>query len=524
MKFKNRPQFLKSFLFIKIILLLLANFIPSANADDSILYLYTENSGRLNYSLQGREFEHKPQYIGGSSTVFVKKLLDKADVPYRMKLRKWTVSFDRAQNRPNYGVFSTPMTDEYKDKFEWIGPINQYKWVLMTKPDSGLNISSLSDLKDLRVGGYKGSSVTKFLQSQGFKVDALPTDTLNPRRLHEDMIDVWATTSDSAYEIAENSGYAGVEPLMNLKTVDLYLAINKGTPKPVLDRLRNAYEELKSQDDIGFSKSQVVVGSKGFTEQHILAELSYQLLKSKSIKVAKLPGMSSSLIRKAQVNGEVDIYWEYTGTSLVSYNKVFSKMTAQDGYKKVQEMDAQIGLTWLNPSSANNTYALAFLKTGRLSQINTISDLAKVAASGTELKVAATAEFVGRDDGLRGLLSTYGFNIERANIKVVEPDMAYESLRDGAVDIALVFATDGRISNYGFTILKDNLSYFPDYTVAPVVRTPVLSAHGEIADLLNRLAQNISETNMRQMNALVDIQGQAIEDVARDFLVSHNLL
>ena len=65
------------------------------------------------------------------------------------------------------------------------------------------------------------------------------------------------------------------------------------------------------------------------------------------------------MVRQAQVNGQVDVYWEYTGTSLVTYNKISERMNAKDTYNKVKELDAKKGLTWLDPSTANDTYALA---------------------------------------------------------------------------------------------------------------------------------------------------------------------
>ncbi len=65
-------------------------------------------------------------------------------------------------------------------------------------------------------------------------------------------------------------------------------------------------------------------------------------------------------MRDAQVNGQVDVYWEYTGTSLVTYNKMDSAgLNAKQTYDKVKELDAKVGLTWLNPSKANDTYGLA---------------------------------------------------------------------------------------------------------------------------------------------------------------------
>src|SRR5690606_33797008 len=119
-------------------------------------------------------------------------------------------------------------------------------------------------------------------------------------------------------------------------------------------------------------------GGKNFTEQLLLAEMTGQLLEAKGFDVDKRDGMGSQIVRDAQVNGQVDVYWEYTGTSLVTYNKIDERLSADETYAKVKELDAAAGLTWLEPSDANNTYALAVRASDeKTDSLKTLSDLAK---------------------------------------------------------------------------------------------------------------------------------------------------
>ena len=106
----------------------------------------------------------------------------------------------------------------------------------------------------------------------------------------------------------------------------------------------------------------IIVGGKKFTEQQLVAEMTAQLLRANGYKVDKRADLGSSVLRAAQENGQVDVYWEYTGTSLITYNKITDKLSAEQTYKRISELDAQKGITWLNPSKANNTYALAMRK------------------------------------------------------------------------------------------------------------------------------------------------------------------
>ncbi|MEJ1932981.1 glycine betaine ABC transporter substrate-binding protein, partial [Nostoc sp. NIES-2111] len=60
----------------------------------------------------------------------------------------------------------------------------------------------------------------------------------------------------------------------------------------------------------------LVVGSKDFTEQRLVAELTTQLLRGKGLEIELRTGLSSPGLRTEQEAGLVDVYWEYTGTSL----------------------------------------------------------------------------------------------------------------------------------------------------------------------------------------------------------------
>jgi osmoprotectant transport system substrate-binding protein len=269
----------------------------------------------------------------------------------------------------------------------------------------------------------------------------------------------------------------------------------------------------------------IVVGGKNFTEQLLLAEMTAQLLKAKGFDVDKRDGMGSQIVRDAQVNGQVDVYWEYTGTSLVTYNKVTDPMSAEDTYKKVKELDAAAGLTWLDPSSANNTYALAVRSSDpRTDSLNTLSDVAKALNDGGDLVIALGAEFSKRPDGLPGLETAYGFQTTRANLSTMDDGLTYQALNEDQVDLAVVFATDGRISAFNFRVLQDDKGFFPNYALAPVVRTETLEANPALEEPLNALSAQLTDDVMQRLNAEVDVEKKTIEEVASTFLGEGGLI
>jgi osmoprotectant transport system substrate-binding protein len=269
----------------------------------------------------------------------------------------------------------------------------------------------------------------------------------------------------------------------------------------------------------------IVVGGKNFTEQQIMAEMTSQLLKAKGYKVDTRAGMGSTVLRKAQVNGQVDVYWEYTGTSLVTYNKIKERMSPEKTYQTVKKLDAKKGLVWLDPSKADNTYALIMREAeAKAKNIRTISDLAKAVNGGQKLTFATNAEFAARPDGLRPLEKAYGFKFGMANVKHMDSGLTYQALRDKQVDVALAFATDGRIPAFHFVVLEDDKHYFPSYALTPVVRKDTLKAHPKLAALLDSLSAKLDNKVMAHLNASVDVEKKTVRDVAHGFLKQAGLI
>jgi osmoprotectant transport system substrate-binding protein len=273
------------------------------------------------------------------------------------------------------------------------------------------------------------------------------------------------------------------------------------------------------------SAQTIVVGGKNFTEQQIMASMTAQLLQAKGFKADTRAGMGSAVLRQAQESGQIDVYWEYTGTSLITYNKVNDRMSPADTYNKVKELDAAKGLVWLNPSKANNTYSLAMnAEDAKKQGIASISDLAKKVKDGGKLTFASNAEFYARPDGLKPLEQQYGFEFARENVKRMDTGLVYQALKEKQVDVGLVFATDGRIPAFNFVVLKDDKGFFPSYALTPVVRKQVLDANPKLADILNSLSAKLDDATMARLNASVDVDKKTIEDVARGFLKEQGLI
>ena len=174
----------------------------------------------------------------------------------------------------------------------------------------------------------------------------------------------------------------------------------------------------------------IVVGGKAFTEQQIMTAMTVAILKAKGFTPDRKAGMGTAAVRSALENGQIDVYWEYTGTGLGVFYKITDKFPSPEAaYQKIKELDAAKGIVWLNMSPVNNTYAFAMNKDDAQKRgIVTMSDFAKAIKGGAKLTFASNAEFYARPDGLPGWQTAYGFEIDRENVKRMDTGLSFSSL------------------------------------------------------------------------------------------------
>jgi osmoprotectant transport system substrate-binding protein len=277
-------------------------------------------------------------------------------------------------------------------------------------------------------------------------------------------------------------------------------------------------------------KGPIVVGSKNFTEQYILGWMTILGLEDAGFETESqidLGGTTAN--REALENGEIDLYWEYTGTAwLVHLGHEEPITDPQTAYQEVKAEDEENGLVWLDYAPFNNTYTLMMRQQAREELgITKISDLKQYVADNPDAVVCIDQEFAVRPDGLPALQEDYGLDIKQENVIPMEIGVTYKALRDGECDIAMGFATDGRIAAWSFYNLEDDQNFFPVYNPAPVVREEVIAQYPEIADILNPIAQSLDTETMTRLNSLVDVgpdeeldSGDEMEprDVARQYL------
>jgi len=267
----------------------------------------------------------------------------------------------------------------------------------------------------------------------------------------------------------------------------------------------------------------IAVGSKEFTEQLLLGEMTLQVLESHGFTTEdKTEIGGTALVRQALVEGEIDIYWEYTGTAWFTHFGESEVIDPTAMETQVREIDAANGITWLDTAPFNNTYTL-MIQQGDSAEIGTtLSELATYVEANPDTVVCINEEFAVRPDGLPALTDAYGFEFE--NVRQMTTGLTYAALAQGDCDVAMGFATDGRIARLGLMNLEDDQTFFPSYFPAANVREEILDAAPAVADHLNCLAASLDTDTMTELNARVDSDGESVEAVATDHLAGTDCL
>jgi len=268
----------------------------------------------------------------------------------------------------------------------------------------------------------------------------------------------------------------------------------------------------------GIGGDSIVVASKNFTEQTILAELVAQQIERRTdIRVDRRFFLGGTFVcHHAIVAGEVDIYVEYTGTALTA---ILERPPAHDPgavYAGVRKAYAdRFDLVWGEPLGFDNTFAILVRGAdARALGITTISDAAPHTPN---WRAGFGYEFMEREDGFPGLAQRY--DLEFAGTpRTMDLGLTYRALAEGQVDLIAGNSTDGLIAALDLIQLRDDRSYFPPYEAAPVIRRAILDRHPEVGEALDELSGRISGDDMRRLNYLVDVEHRDVPLVVREWL------
>ena len=285
------------------------------------------------------------------------------------------------------------------------------------------------------------------------------------------------------------------------------------------------------------NKGPITVGSKLDAEGRLLGSMIRLSLENAGFTVNDKTGTGTTpVVRKALVEGQIDIYPEYTGTAISNFftGQTIAAGTSQNAarsYATVKALDKRLNnVDWLERSPANNTFAVAVRKDlADKAGLKSLADLAKYVSGGGEFKIVGSQEFFERDDAMKSFEKTYGFTLKSdqkiviAGATTAQTESAAAQGTNGA-NAAMAYGTDGAIAALGLVVLSDPKGAQPVYQPAPTIRGDVLKKFPEIPTLLNPIFRGLTLEVLQGLNRQIDLDGKAPLEVARAYLKSKNFI
>lgn len=269
--------------------------------------------------------------------------------------------------------------------------------------------------------------------------------------------------------------------------------------------------------------AQFTVGSKDFTEQLVLGQITVQALEAAGGDVIDQTNTGDTeATRQALTTGQIDMYWEYTGTGwLIHLAELDPGFDGQELYEAVAEADRQNGVEWLPPGPANNTYTIAVREEAYEDLgVQNISDLGELLEEDPqEATLCLGAEFRNRADALPGLEEAYGFEFPPENLVELPDPTVYQAVANGGrCNFGSVFETDGRVPELGLRLIEDDEGFFSAYNPSLNVDEETLGRYPELADLFAPIAERLDTGTLQSLSAAVDVEGETPEAVATGWL------
>jgi osmoprotectant transport system permease protein len=267
----------------------------------------------------------------------------------------------------------------------------------------------------------------------------------------------------------------------------------------------------------GSEERRIVIASKQFSEQYILAQLIGSRLEAAGYAVEYRDGLGSAVVHSAVANSSIDISVDYTGTIWTNYLKRTDNPGREAMYTTIRDWEWQTnGVKVLGRLGFENAYAFAMR--GDRAKALGVTSLADLVTAAPQLTVGGDPEFFERPEWI-AVRDAYGLRFAKS--RNFAPTFMYNALASGEADVISAYTSDGRIAADRLVVLADPKGALPSYD-AMIMLSPRIAGNEGVAKALEPLVGAISVEAMREANLAVDREDaqkltpkQAAEELAK---------
>ena len=270
-------------------------------------------------------------------------------------------------------------------------------------------------------------------------------------------------------------------------------------------------------------KGTITVASFNFSESIILAHIYGGALKNKGYTINYRDKLGNrEIVEPALENGQIDLYAGYAATDLTFVEKKQSVTLdagtdAQANVQKLNSLLSSKGVKALNPSPAVDQNAFAVTKA--VADQNHLVKLSDVSAVASGWTLGGPPECPQRPFCQQGLESTYGLHFKAFKALDAGGPLTYAAFKSGAINIGLVFSSDGAIAANNLVVLEDDKHLQQADNIVPLIRTAV--ANSEVTALLNSIDAKLNTPDLTAMNKSADVDKLDPADLAATWLKNH---
>ncbi len=266
----------------------------------------------------------------------------------------------------------------------------------------------------------------------------------------------------------------------------------------------------------------LTLGAQDFGESLILAEIYEGALADAGYDtgIQEVGGFRDLLFGGFE-SGDVNLAIDYVASQLEFLNGGAGEATSDvDATLALLEpLLEEKGIVAAAPSEAVDTNA--FVVTQETSDDLGITTLSDLAEKGSDLTLGGPQDCESNGFCIPGLQRVYDLDMS-GNFTPLDAGVVATSLGEGAIDVGVLFSTDGRIASEGWVLLEDDQQMLAADNVFPVLSQEVFDTYGDdLIAVLDSVSGELTTDDLIDLNKRYDVDREDAEDIAADWLTEH---
>jgi osmoprotectant transport system substrate-binding protein len=271
----------------------------------------------------------------------------------------------------------------------------------------------------------------------------------------------------------------------------------------------------------------VKIGSDGFYEAKVMAEIYGQALEANGYKVDRTAiGIGARKVSApALESGQFDLKPEYIGSGLAFYTPGKQTGDPKNNQTELQAALKPKGITVLDYSPAADQNAFVVRKeTADQYKLVKMSDLTPVAA---QLKFGVATDCPTNPVCGAALKTAYGIDVANATkLAACDTPMA-QALLGKTIDVGELCSTQPDIAVNGWVVLQDDKQTQPADNIAPLVRDDLLAKLADKAGfqkILNDVSAKMDTATLTNLNKAIAVDKKDVAAVATEWLKTNGFV